>query len=428
MVVAILVLISISLLIFASTSLPYIIGSASVLSFILSGKESFLAIFPQRMYSQVNMFVLLALPMFVLTGEIMGRTKVAGVLIDFAMSVFGRFKGGLGHVNIITSVFFAGVSGSQFADTAMLSNVLVPQMKKRGYPGAYAAAITATSSVVGPVIPPSTILILYGALLQLSIGALFIAGIMPGLLLGLMMMITNTIVAHRKNHPGGTTEDRPPFWPSLFRALPALSLPVIIVGGIVFGVVTPTEAGAISVLAALGCGYLYGGITWRSLIEGVEKTAVMVGAIFGVLVALSLFNWLAAFLRIPNMVSEWINAMGLIGYKYLIAIVIVFIISGMIADLGVSLFLLAPLLVPEAVAQGFHPIHVGIVVTITMVIGGSTPPVGALLVVATAIANEPYWKTSVEALPLILGQFAIVLVLIFLPDIVLFLPKFMGML
>ena len=278
MVAVILVLISLFLLIFASTSLPYVIGSASVLSFILSGQEAFLAIFPQRMYSQINMFVLLALPMFVLTGEIMGRTKVAGVLIDFAMSVFGRFKGGLGHVNIVTSIFFAGVSGSQFADTAMLSNVLVPQMKKRGYPGAYAAAITATSSVVGPVIPPSTILILYGALLQLSIGALFIAGIIPGLLLGLMMMITNSIVAHRKNHPGGTTEDRPPFWPSLFRALPALSLPVIIVGGIVFGVVTPTEAGAISVLAALGCGYLYGGITWRSLIEGVEKTAVMVGA------------------------------------------------------------------------------------------------------------------------------------------------------
>jgi len=304
----------------------------------------------------------------------------------------------------------------------------VPQMKKRGYPGAYAAAITSVSSVVGPVIPPSTILILFGALFQLSIGALFIAGIIPGLLLGLVMMITNSIIAHRKNHPGGATEDRPLFWPSLFRALPALSLPLIIVGGIIFGVVTPTEAGAISVLAALGCGYLYGGITWRSLIEGVEKTAVMIGAIFGVLVALSLFNWLAAFLRIPNMVSEWINTMGLVGYKYFIAIVIVFIISGMIADLGVSLFLLAPLLVPEAVAQGFHPIHVGIVVVITMVIGGSTPPVGALLVVATAIANESYLKTSIEALPLLLGQFVIVLVLIFLPDIVLFLPKLVGLL
>jgi tripartite ATP-independent transporter DctM subunit len=428
MVVAILILISVFLLVIASTSLPFVIGSASVLSFILSGKESFLAIFPQRMYSQVNMFVLLALPMFILTGEIMGRTKVASVLIDFALSVFGRFKGGLGHVNIMTSIFFAGVSGSQFADTAMLSNVLVPQMKKRGYPGAYAAAITSTSSVVGPVIPPSTILILFGALFQLSIGALFIAGIIPGLLLGLMMMITNSIIAKRKNHPGGTAEDCPPFWQSLFRALPALSLPVIIVGGIVFGVVTPTEAGAIAVLAALGCGYLYGGITWRSLIEGVEKTVVMTGAIFGVLAALSLFNWLAAFLRIPNMISEWINAMGLVGYKYLIAIVIVFIISGMIADLGVSLFLLAPLLVPEAVAQGFHPIHVGIVVVITMVIGGSTPPVGGLLVVATAIANESYWKTSIAAFPLVLGQFAIVFVLIFLPDIVLLLPKLMGML
>ena len=144
--------------------------------------------------------------------------------------------------------------------------------------------------------------------------------------------------------------------------------------------------------------------------------------------ALSLFNWLAAFIRIPNIVSEWINALGLVGYKYLIAIVIVFIISGMIADLGVSLFLLAPLLIPEAVAQGFHPIHVGIVVTITMVIGGSTPPVGPLLVVAAAIANEPYWKTSIEAFPLILGQFAIVFLLIVFPDIVLFLPKFMGML
>ena len=428
MVAVILVLISIFLLIVASTSLPYVIGSASVLSFILSGKESFIAIFPQRMYSQVNMFVLLALPMFVLTGEIMGRTKVAGVLIDFAMSIFGRFKGGLGHVNIVTSIFFAGVSGSQFADTAMLSNVLVPQMKKRGYPGSYAAAITAASSVVGPVIPPSTILILYGALFQLSIGALFIAGIVPGLLLGLAMMITNSIIAKRKNHPGGTAEDRPPFWPSFFRAIPALSLPAIIVGGIVFGVVTPTEAGAISVLVAIGCGYLYGGVTWQAFIDGVEKTAVMVGAIFGVLVALSLFNWLAAFLRIPNLISEWINTMGLVGYKYFIAIVFVFIISGMIADLGVSLFLLAPLLIPEAVNQGFHPIHVGIVVVITMVIGGSTPPVGPLLVVASAIAGESYWKTSMEVFPLIIGQFAIVFFLIFLPDIILFLPKIMGML
>ena len=187
----------------AGTAIAYVFGSAAVLAFFAADKARYLAILPQRIFSQLDVFSLMAMALFILVGEIMNRNGVTGSLIRFAMSFVGRFKGGLGHVNILTSVFFAGVSGSAIADAASLSNTLIPAMRDQGYPRPYAGAVTAASAVIGPIIPPSIILIFYGALMQVSIGGLFAAGVIPGLLLSVTLFIMNAILARKYDHPGG---------------------------------------------------------------------------------------------------------------------------------------------------------------------------------------------------------------------------------
>ena len=216
----ILVLAVFVLLLVCGTAFAYIVGAVSILSFVMADKAAYLSILPQRIFAQLDVFAFMAMPMFILTAEIMTRAGVTRALIDFAMSLVGRFKGGLGHVNVLTSVFFAGISGSAVADAAALSRTFVPAMVERGYSPYYAGAITAASSMIGPIIPPSIIMIIYGGLLGTSVAALFVAGVVPGLLLALAMMAMNGTIAHIQDHPGGRSADLPPFWRS-FGARPA---------------------------------------------------------------------------------------------------------------------------------------------------------------------------------------------------------------
>lgn len=244
----------VAVLLASGTALAFVFGGAAVLSFIVLDNTRYLAVLPQKIFSQIDVFSLLAMPLFILAGEIMNRGGVTKALIDLSMSLVGRLRGGLGHVNILTSVFFAGVSGSAIADAAALSNTLVPEMKERGYSETYAGAITAASAVIGPIVPPSIILIFYGAVMQTSVTALFMAGILPGLLLACALFATNAIAAQIGNHPKMTREEVIPFKTSLMNGLPALMMPIIIVGGIVFGLMTPTEAASVAVLAAAFAG------------------------------------------------------------------------------------------------------------------------------------------------------------------------------
>lgn len=207
---ALIVIIAAILFLISGTSLAYVVGASAVLAFFETDNIRYLAVLPQRIFSQLDVFALMAMTLFIMTGEIMNRTGVTRYLVNFSMAMVGRFKGGLGHVNILTSVFFAGISGSAVADAAALGNTLIPAMREKGYSKTYAGAITAASSIIGPIIPPSIILIFYGALMQVSIGGLFAAGIVPGFLLALSLMVMNSFFAHRENHPGGRDEKVPP--------------------------------------------------------------------------------------------------------------------------------------------------------------------------------------------------------------------------
>jgi tripartite ATP-independent transporter DctM subunit len=416
------------LFLISGAALAYVVGASAVLSFIASDNTRYLAVLPQRIFSALDVFALMAMVLFIMTGEVMNRTGVTRYLIDFSMSLVGRFKGGLGHVNILTSIFFAGVSGSAVADAAALSNTLVPAMRQQGYSNRYAGAVTAASSIIGPIIPPSIILIFYGAWMQVSIGGLFAAGILPGLLLGLVLLLTNGVIAHHQNHPGGRGTDIPPLGPSFVKSLPALMLPTIILGGIVFGVATPTEAAGVAVAAALGAGFIYGGVSFKVIWRCVERTAILTGSIFVVLAAAACAAYVGSLEQWPQQIAKLAVESGITGISFLLLINLIFFIAGMFMDVPMALALLVPLFGPAAVAQGVHPIHLGIILCLNLTMGLVTPPLGGCLIVVSAISGENYWKLAWTTLPFIAVEVVVLLVITVFPPISLFLPRLLGFL
>ncbi|UWQ94843.1 TRAP transporter large permease [Rhodobacteraceae bacterium M385] len=414
------------LLLISGTAFAYLMGAVSVLAFVVTDKVQFLSVMPQRIFAQLDVFAFMAMPLFILTAEIMGRAGVTRSLIDFAMSVMGRLRGGLGHVNILTSVFFAGISGSAVADSAALSRTFVPEMKARGYDPYYAGAITAASSMIGPIIPPSIIMIIYGGLTGASVAALFVAGILPGILLAASLMALNAVIAKLKGHPGGIAEELPRFWPALKNAAPALCLPIVILGAMVFGLATPTEGSAIAVLAALFAGQFYSGLSFRMIFDALEATAKMTGTIFIILAAISILGYLAGQLGWSQALATWVESFGLTGTRYLFFLIVIFLIAGMFMDTPVALTLLIPLFAPQAIEQGISPIHLGIVLCFNLCIGLITPPLGKCLVVVSAMTSINYWRLAYAALPFILVQVLLLLALVYWPAISLALPSLFG--
>ena len=408
-------------------ALAYVIGGAAVLAFVASDNTRYIAVLPQKVFSQISVFSLLAMPLFILAGELMNRGGVTKSLIDLSMSLVGRLRGGLGHVNIMTSVFFAGISGSAIADAAALSNTLVPAMKERGYTDAYAGAITAASSIIGPIVPPSIILIFYGSLMQTSVAALFVAGILPGLLLAVALFAMNAWYAWKEDHPRVEKADAPRILPSIGAALPALSLPLIIVGGIIFGWMTPTEAAAVAVFAACIAAFFYIGLSWTDISESLSRTAVLTGSIFMILCAVAAFGHLAALERIPQAVAEIVERMGLGPIGFLVAMNVIFIIAGMVLDITVALALLVPLLAPVALANGADPVHLGIVICFNLSIGLVSPPLGGCLLIVSSVTGVRYWELARKVIPFVIAEIAVLAILVAAPEISLWLPRAMGL-
>jgi tripartite ATP-independent transporter DctM subunit len=407
-------------------AIAYVIGGAAVLTFVATDRTRFLAVLPQQIFSRIDVFALMAMPLFILAGEVMNRGGVTRVLINLAMAMVGRVRGGLGHVNIMTSVFFAGISGSAVADAAALSNTLVPAMRERGYTLPYAGAITAASSIIGPIVPPSIIMIFYGAIMSTSVTALFVAGILPGLVLAGALFAANAFLAWRQGHPRLERADIPPFLPTFLHALPALSIPAIILGGIVFGLMTPTEAAAVAVVAAVGAGVFYEGIRIPDLAEALRRTAILSGAIFMLIAAVAALGHLAALERIPEAIGDWVREMGLGPAQYMLLMMVIFLIAGMVLDTAVALFLLVPLLAPVALAQGADPVHLGIVLCFNLCIGMVSPPLGGCLLMVSAVTGVNYWVLARAIMPFLVLQIGVLALLVAVPEISLWLPRRLG--
>lgn len=375
-----------------------------------------------------NGYTLLAVPLFILAADIMNVGSLADKLLNFCRALVGRFRGGLGHVNVISSLIFSGMSGSAVADAVGMGRVIINLMTRNGqYTPAYAAALTAATATIGPIIPPSIPMVLYALVSGQSVGYLFAAGILPGFLMALIMGITNAVMARRRNFP---TDEATPLreLPGItLRAIPALMLPVILLGGIYGGVMTPTEAAAVAAAYALFISVvLYRSVSLRAffgtLVSGARSTASV-----GLLIAGALaFNYVIARENIPTSVSVMLNAMDLTPVTFLIIVNLLFLILGCILEAGVLLLIITPILIPTAQALGIDLVHLGVVLVVNAMIGLITPPYGLLLFIVSGLTRQPMLSVARELLPFIAALIGALVFLTFVPDFVLWLPRLLG--
>lgn len=373
-------------------------------------------------------FVLLAIPLFIVAANFMNAGTISDRLTQFCLALVGRMKGGLGHVNVVTSIIFAGMSGSAVADAVGLGKVSIDMMLKGNrYTPGYAAAITAATAVIGPIIPPSIPMVLYALVSDASVGYLFMAGIFPGLLMSAAMMGLNSYVAHKKNIP---LEDPVPLreLPRVtFRALPALLMPVILLGGIYSGATTPTEAAAVAAAYAFFvAAFFYRALSIKSIIEVMRestRSSASVGLLIG---AAMIFNYIVASENIPADVSNALKGLDISPFAFMIAVNILFLILGCFLDAATIILVIIPILIPTCKALGIDLVWFGVVAIVNCMIGLITPPYGILLFVINATTGIPLRVIIADIWPWVFVLVTSLVLMIIFPEIVLWLPTMFG--
>ncbi|MEO9339725.1 TRAP transporter large permease [Mesorhizobium sp. SB112] len=382
-----------------------------------------LALVVQKMVASIDSFVLLAIPFFLLTGHLMDRTGIAHDIVGFAESVVGRFRGGIGHANVAQNVLMGGMTGSAVADTASSGTAMIPAMVKRGYSPAFSAAITACSSIIAVVLPPSVPMIVFCVVTGASVTKLFIAGIIPGLLVALGMMIAIAVVAGRENLPLGRKSSGREIWWSFVKSLPAMTLPVVILGSIRFGIATPTEASVVAAIYSWFLGrYWYKNLSYRDLKPIALLSASTTGVVMMMIAAASLYGLILTRAQVPQEIAAAVTSLTQDPYLVLLLILLIYLAMGAILDLTANIIILVPILYPVTVALGIDPIQFGIVTIIGLAVGLVTPPVGICLFVAASIARVPVMSVAWASLPYIISTLLLVILMIFFPSISTWLP------
>jgi tripartite ATP-independent transporter DctM subunit len=373
-------------------------------------------------------FVLLSVPLFIIAASFMSAGTVTDRLLGFCVAIVGRFRGGLGHVNVVANIIFAGMSGSAIADAAGIGKVVIDMMRKNNrYPDGYAAAITAAASVIGPIIPPSIPMVLYALVSDTSIGYLFLGGVMPGLLLGLMLMLYNYYAATKRNFPHDEIVPLAEIPRRTWYAIPPLMLPVILLGGIYGGATTPTEAAAVAAFYALALAAVaYRAMDWKtyaSLVLDAGRGTAVVGIIIA---SALLFNYIVATENIPRLVAASLKGLEVSPLTFLLWVNVLFLLLGCLFDATTLLLIVIPLFLPAARDLGVDLVHFGVIMVINIMIGLITPPYGVLLFVISGICKIPLRAIIREIWPFIAVEVAALLLMVFFPDIVLWLPRLLG--
>lgn len=380
-----------------------------------------------QMYGGIKSYPLLAIPLFILAGELMNESGITSRIIAFASVLVGRMRAGLAMVNIWASVIFAGLSGSAVADTSAIGRVFIPEMEKKGYPRDFSAALTAASSVIGPIIPPSIPVIIYALTVTgVSVPALFLAGVVPGILLAVFLSGYVMVFAGHYEQPAPPTSSATKR-AVLVQGIIPLLMPVFVVGSILLGVVTPTEAASFAVAYALIVGvFIFRELKWSDIAGIFARSMRDSSVILVVIAAVAAANWLLTYNRIPNMITDFALAYMTVKWMFLCAVIVLFLFVGLFLEGIAAMLVLVPILHPIAVDLGVDPTHFGILVIFNLMIGLITPPMGLCLFVADSIANVGLGRLSKQILPLFLVELLVLLIITFVPQTVIGLPRLLG--
>ncbi|RMC32014.1 TRAP transporter large permease [Paracoccus alkanivorans] len=386
----------------------------------LDGKP--MAVIAQRLYTPTQSFPMLAIPFFILAGNLMMSGRFGQYLVNIARLVVGNMKGGLGQVSIIGSVMFGGVSGSAVADASALGNALIPVQKQQGYPRGFAAAINSASSTVSVLIPPSIPLILYGLVSNVSIVDLFVAGILPGVLLGIGMFGAVWLVAHRRNLPRSPLEGGfAAFKGQIFAAIPALLMPVFVIGTLRFGVATPTEVSVMAVAYAfIVSGIIYRDLTAKGVWEALVDTAMMTGAVMFIIMASSTLQWVMTAEQVPQHLAAWVANSFSSPVAVIVMLNVVMLIVGAFLDLPAAVLLLGPLFVTIGQSIGLDPVQLGLMMVVNLAIGLYTPPVGTTLFISMGISGAKLGEAVRALLPFYLVALIVLGLISFVPALTIY--------
>ncbi len=406
-----------------------ILGVAGLVGIFDMGGGRFLAMAPDRMFAGLDLFPFLAMPFFILAGEIMNRSGITLHLVRFADALVGWLRGGMAHSNMVASVMFAGITGAATADAAAFGNTLVPAMVKQGYSRPFACAVTAAGSIIGPTIPPSTLMVIYGSIMGVSIAGLFAAGIVPGLLICATCMGLIAAMGKRWNLP--KSDQRPSLMVIVVafkESFLALVLPVFILGSILGGIATPTEAASIAVFYALVVGGLvYRGLSWNDLYEMLVRTTRITGIIFLIIASASILGWWMTFNQIPQAIASGFLALSDNPNVIIGMIIALLLFIGLFMDINATLIILAPVLAPLTVSIGMDPVHAGIMIILALNISLMTPPVGACLFVLASVTKESVENIARSLWPFLVVEVVVLLVVAYWEGLTLAVPRLLGL-
>ncbi|MFT5346609.1 MAG: tripartite ATP-independent transporter DctM subunit [Sulfitobacter sp.] len=417
-------------LVFLMIGLPVFFGLlfAPGMLLYLAGQERDITLLYRNVYNGMDSFPLMAIPFFMLAGELMNRGGITMRLVEFAQALMGHFRGGLAHVNVLSSMLFAGLSGSAVADTSALGSMLIPAMEKQGYTRRFAAAITAASSVIGPIIPPSGIMIIYAYVMGESVAALFLAGIVPGIMIGLGLMAVVKLMADKYDFPVAARKTTwgergqaslKAFWPLL--------TPVIILGGILGGVFTPTEAAAVAVAYATFIGFfVLKTLTLKDMPDVLAKAAATSAVVLLLVGAAMAFKTVVSLSHAPEILAEWILSLTNNPLVLLFLINLLLFVVGMFLDAGPAIIILGPILGPIFVSLGVDPIHFAIIMSVNLTVGLATPPMGLVLFVASSVSGEKVERIAKAILPFLAVEIFVIFLITYIPAISMTIPRLTG--
>jgi tripartite ATP-independent transporter DctM subunit len=399
------------------------------LSLALDGETQYFPALLTRLYNGMDSFPLLAVPLFILAGELLNSGGITAAIVRFSQSLVGHVRGGLAHVNILSSMLFSGISGSAVADASAIGKMLVPQMEANGYRRDFAAAVTAAAAVMGPIIPPSGLMILYGFVMNVSIGALFAGGIIPGVLMGLGLMGVTAILARRYDFPAAQTKSTWRERGTAFQnAFVALLAPVILLGGLLSGIFTATEAAAVAsfygLVAAL---FILRTLKFSDLPGVFVRTAVQSGVVLLLVGAAVTFAWIITVSGMATRIAEGLTGISDNPLVLLFLVNLLLFVIGMFLDAGPAILILGPVLGPIFAELGVDPIHFAIVMCVNLSIGLATPPMGLVLFVAASVSGERIEKIAVAMLPYLAMQIAVLFLITYFPDVTMALPRLFGL-
>ena len=420
----------VSACVFLAIGVPvaFALGLATAATLILA--ESYpLMVLLKETFTGIDSFPLMAVPFFILAAELMSGGSLTEVLLRFAGQFVGHRRGGLGYTNVVSLTFFSGISGSALADAAGPGSMLIKMMDKAGYDRSYAAALTASTAIVGPIIPPSIIMIIYALQDEtVSVGQLFVAGIVPGILIAVAMCVVNFYVSKKRNYKGDG--GMPPLREVLlttWKAIPAILLPVVILGGMRAGWFTPTEASVVAVFYALVCGkFVYRTLEWKALPDILSRSALLSASVLIIIGLSASFAWILTIENVPQELAEWLAAMNLSPWMFLIIVNIFLLLFGIFIEPLPGVMVLAPILAPVAIKLGIDPIHFAMIVIYNLTLGMITPPVGGLLFVTCNVSRVTMSQLVRELKPFLWAHGAVLLLLTFVPAISTWLPHLWG--